>query len=354
MEKELKTVLKWNSKRMLDGEPVLIPIFYGPSGSGKTWRAKALFEELKQEVPDLVWARMLPGTMLPEEVLGLPKVTQTKTVWTAPDWAVGHDPVFLFVDELDKARPETLGGLLTLFAEGRIRDRLLPRGSMILGAMQPVNRAEWLADETGEAIGARLMYIPLQYDWRWLEDHCGLGSGALDFLPSPKKPAPPLTETPSPRQIEYCLAMLSELPEAAEAFLPGILPEQFINPLKEAKGKGVTLTPKALLETLQEKPDLVERLSVAELMAILPESWFTTTSLMTRIYKEVLIRGSADDIKAAQKSIYEYLRAKCDEGGGECEIFPGQDDPEELARDLNEMAREVGQVWMKRGKDNEG
>ena len=103
---EIKKLLRWNSERMQQGEVVLVPTFYGKSGVGKTWRAKALYRELRAEQPDLLWARLLPGTMLPEEALGLPKVTEKETIWTAPSWAVKGQPVFLFVDELEKMKSD--------------------------------------------------------------------------------------------------------------------------------------------------------------------------------------------------------------------------------------------------------
>jgi len=66
-----------------------------------------------------------------------------------------------------------------------------------------------------------------------------------------------------------------------------------------------------------------------------------------------LLRGNAEDIAGAQKSIYDYLREKCEENGGSCEIFPGYDDPDVLVKALNDMARDVGHEWMKRGKKND-
>jgi len=350
--KDVKKLLKWNSERMRQGEVVLVPTFYGKSGVGKTWRAKALYRELRTEQPDLLWARLLPGTMLPEEALGLPKVTEKETIWTAPSWAVKGQPVFLFVDELDKARPETLGALLTLFAEGRIRDFPLPPGSMILAAMQPVNRAEWLADETGEAMGARLTYIPIAPEWTYLESKHGLAPGALSFLPTPKELALPVVEEPTARQIDWCLSVLKTFGSEGEPFVRGTIPAQFVEPLKQALGESATVSPESLLKALQEDPSKVAQLSISELIAILPESWFTTPDLMTAIYKQILIRGNPEDITSAQESIYNYLKEKCEENGGSCEIFPGYDDPQVLVDALNNMAREVGHEWMKRRGDN--
>jgi len=349
----LKKLLIWNSDRMQNGDVVIIPTLYGKSGVGKTWRAKALYRELRAEQPDLLWARLLPGTMLPEEALGLPKVTEKETIWTAPSWAVKGRPVFLFVDELDKARPETLGALLTLFAEGRIRDFPLPPGSMILAAMQPVNRAEWLADETGEAMGARLTYIPITQDWGFLESHHGLAPGALAFMPAPKELPLPLVEAPTPRQVDWALAVLRTFGPEGELFVRGTIPGQFVDPLKEALGESAAISPESLLKALQEDPSKVSQLSISELMTILPESWFTTPDLMTAIYKQILIRGNPEDISSAQESIYNYLKEKCEENGGSCEIFPDYDDPQVLVKALNDMAREVGHEWMKRGKKNE-
>lgn len=231
----LKEIIKsiWRTNEVLSNGPLLWPVLVGHTGAGKTTIVRELAKEMGLEVKTL-----LLGTMLPEDVLGLPKILGGKTAWTLPEW-VPKGPAIIFLDELDKARPETLATVLTLLAERRVRDHLLPPGVLFVGAMQPVSR-HWLASEEAKAIASRSVFLPAPYDWGWLERKHGLHPGALAWLPQPKVTLPRLPN-PTPRQVDWALRFLANFrgkEEVIEAVLGGLFAPEVAQALREsAKGE---------------------------------------------------------------------------------------------------------------------
>lgn len=231
MKNLLREILEHNRHRT--SGPYLWPALIGPTGSGKTSVVRELAQEMGLEVRTL-----LLGTMLPEDVLGLPRVIDGATRWTLPEWAVGlaERPAIVFLDEIDKARPDVAATVLTLLAERRIRDTILHPGVLFVAAGQPVWDG-WLGDETNRALSARLVWLPVGYDWGFVEAKHGLRAGALGFLPKGKAPRPPVLPEPSARQVDWALGFLRETrleEEELMAVLRGVMPPEHAEALYRA------------------------------------------------------------------------------------------------------------------------
>lgn len=164
-EKLLKRILALN-KIIIKAKKTqtLTPCLYGFTGVGKTSIVKSIVENTYgKEFPLEV---LLLQSMLPEDVLGIPAVVQEGdiyvTKWSYPEWFRGGEKdLALFLDEIDKARPETHSTILTLLASKKVKDKDLTEGSFIVAAMQPVDPQQMLSDETGKALVARMMFIPI-------------------------------------------------------------------------------------------------------------------------------------------------------------------------------------------------
>jgi len=188
------------------GPQNLRPCFVGPTGSGKTARVREIAAALGRPVITL-----LLQTMLPEDLLGLPRVIRRETFWALPDWvrAAAERPHVVFLDELDKPRPEVVAAALTLIWDLEVRGVRLHPDTIVIGAMQPVDRDLWLSDETLRALAARLVFIPVSA----AEGYERLAS--LTRLPwvaelgnDEVAPAPPVLEKPSVRQLDCALRLI--------------------------------------------------------------------------------------------------------------------------------------------------
>ena len=188
------------------GSHNLRPCFIGPTGCGKTARVRQLAAALERPVITL-----LLQTMLPEDLLGLPRVVRRETFWALPDWvrAAAERPHVLFLDELDKPRPEVVAAALTLIWDLEVRGVKLHPDTIVIGAMQPVDRDLWLSDETLRALAARLVFIPVSAaeGYRRLADLTRL-PWITELGEGEQAPAPPVLEKPSVRQLDCALRLI--------------------------------------------------------------------------------------------------------------------------------------------------
>jgi len=188
------------------GSHNLRPCFIGPTGCGKTARVRQLAAALDRPVITL-----LLQTMLPEDLLGLPRVVRRETFWALPDWvrAAAERPHVLFLDELDKPRPEVVAATLTLIWDLEVRGVRLHPETIVIGAMQPVDRDLWLSDETLRALAARLIFIPVSAadGYERLANLTRL-PWVAELAKDEVAPAPPVLEKPSVRQLDCALRLI--------------------------------------------------------------------------------------------------------------------------------------------------
>lgn len=180
-------MLEQSLNAMLDFGGAISPCLVGFTGSGKTARIRET-----AKVRNCNLETLLLGTGLPEDFLGLPRITDSTTDWTIPAWAsrAVRTPTLIFLDELDKASPDAWSVVLTLMASREISGIPLHSETRIVYAMQPVEPRMFLATETGKALAARVSFLLAPYDWSWLEKKTGSN---LSFLSSPPPPISPLS-----------------------------------------------------------------------------------------------------------------------------------------------------------------
>lgn len=293
----------------------LWPVLVGPTGSGKTSRVRAWADQHGYTVRTI-----LLGTMLPEEILGIPRVVGGRTVWSLPEWCPtdGCSPSILFLDELDKARPEAVAAVLTLLAELRIRDHFLPSDTLIVGAMQPVPD-DWLADETARALRARIVPIPVSYDWSYLERQYGV---SLRGFPSSTPSIPALPE-PSMRQVEYVLELILTHGITAETrqIAGWILGQKWADVLIESLDVRQPDFMKEMAIRLSEQPERIEDLDVQTVIMILPYLFrfgnrAAAQRALVRIHYQPI-----DQCRAGHEHLYKTLRQWAEEAGGIIPIF---------------------------------
>lgn len=325
----------------------LVPTLIGPAGVGKTTLVRRWASEMNMPVQVL-----LLGTMLAEEVLGAPKVIEVngelRTVWSKPEWLLDQ-PFVLFLDELDKAREDVVSAALTLLAEGRVRKYFLPKGSQIIAVMQPVDREVFLATRTGQALGDRLVFIPIHAQWNAL----GMQEGVdLSFLPKSTAFTLPIGDI-SPRKVIWCIRFIrfaqtrSVTEETIKEVVAGAVGEGAAERLVDTTKNFSELSADDVCRALNRDPALVYSLHYPEVVKLYPSAIFRcNVEVVANFLKRLFLEGSVDEAKEAFRQAQETFDALMQKNG-QVEIF-GDSTEEQVIQVLTQTAKEIAEVYMKR------
>jgi len=311
---------------------------YGPTGSGKTARVRAAAAQLGLPVHVL-----LLQTMLPEDVLGLPKAVAGVTKWTLPAWAAAlrENPGLLFLDELDKPRPDVAAAVLTLVWELRLRDVQLHPETIIVSAMQPVVPAVWRHDETLRALAARLVFVPVGYKEGY--EHVARELSApwalelahkLDAQAGPELPVP---ETLSPRQLSQAIE-LARAGFPPEVLARGIVAEPLASWLAARLAATATteLPADAAVSLAQQLP--LEQLFQRAL------DWAVNGP--SAAWSEALVRIWTEGDEDIAKRFMEEQFRRCSESLTLC----GEEPEEAVAEAFKAACRRVAEAYKARGQ----
>lgn len=293
------------TNRKMKGIQTLVPCLYGESGTGKTTRAYKIAEQLGLKLKII-----LLHSMLPEEVLGLPRVEDGKTIWALPEW-YSEEPTLYFFDELDKVREEELGTILTLLADKKVRDHYLHPDSVIMVGMQPIDPSYWTSTKTGQALIARLIFIPTSSKdaISYLSAKYNIN---LDFIKYDENITLPLM-MPTPRQIEYglnCINIIGIMNRQDWIpILQGIFPPEFLKVfISEIERTNFLLDPELLCRTLNEDPSLVDKLSITDLQKLSgPIMRYCNPEIIAKAEGRILLECTPEGWLSYHNNRFEYL-----------------------------------------------
>ena len=122
----------------------------------------------------------------PGDLIGLPhKNEQTgKTEFMPPYWfPVDGKPVVLFLDELNRARPEILQTVMDLCLNRRLAGRALPEGSRLISAVNAGD--QYQLTDLDPALVSRfniLNFRPTAQEWLLWADKAGVDGRVVDFI----------------------------------------------------------------------------------------------------------------------------------------------------------------------------
>ncbi|MGC8978836.1 AAA family ATPase [Caldisericum sp.] len=288
---KLMTIVDANEKLASTTTSVqtLVPCLIGETGVGKT----TLVEKLAAE-KGMPLRRILLHSMLEEEILGIPRVQDGRTVWSRPEWVVEDGPAVYFFDELDKVRVGLIGSVLTVLANKTVRDNKLHPNSIIVAAMQPTD--EWSLDETGKALLARLIFIPVRSEStkKFIEQKYGIKL-LVDIKDEYEIPYLP---KPSWRQIDYALALAKVLPrDQWQEITSGFLKPDVQSLLLESiNSSGWFMRPEELVALINQDESLLHKLSVAELIDLAADILIHGSPRTIALAEAMVIRnGSPED-----------------------------------------------------------
>lgn len=141
------------------------PVFiWGPPGIGKS----SLVQQFAAQL-GLPCVSLLGSQLAPEDIIGVPQITDGVSRFCPPAIIARKEPYCLFLDELNACSHEVQKAFYSLIHERRIGEYMLPEGSIVVGAG---NRAQdsAIVKPMSSALLNRMVHAHLKVSHReWLE-----------------------------------------------------------------------------------------------------------------------------------------------------------------------------------------
>ena len=154
----------------------------GKHGIGKSRILEDFFEARGEKIVTLFLGQMSD----PGDLIGLPHLDEAsgRTEFMLPYWfPTDGKPVVLFLDELNRARPEVLQTVMDLTLNRKLAGKSLPEGSRIISAVN--GGSEYQLTDLDPALVSRFNiyeFAPSVEDWlSWARDS-GLDSRIISFI----------------------------------------------------------------------------------------------------------------------------------------------------------------------------
>jgi AAA domain (dynein-related subfamily) len=149
---------------LLHVAPVRPVFIWGPPGIGKS----SLVQRFASEV-GIECVSLLGSQLAPEDIIGVPQITNGKSRFCPPALIARDQPYCLFLDELNACSQEVQKAFYSLIHERRIGEYCLPQGSIVIGAG---NRAQdsAIVKPMSSALISRMVHVHLKVSHRdWLD-----------------------------------------------------------------------------------------------------------------------------------------------------------------------------------------
>ncbi len=167
----VRTVTQTQLVDFLLNVAIVRPVFiWGPPGIGKS----ALVEEFAYSV-GLDCVSLLGSQLAPEDIIGVPQITDGVSRFCPPSQIARDKPYCLFLDELNACSTEVQKAFYSLIHGRRIGEYFLPPGSIVIGAG---NRAQdsAIVRPMSSALLNRMVHVQLKPSHRdWLNWAYGCG-----------------------------------------------------------------------------------------------------------------------------------------------------------------------------------
>ncbi|MCD8313542.1 MAG: AAA family ATPase [Bacteroidales bacterium] len=183
----------------------------GGHGIGKSEILTKYFSDKGMKVVALFLGQMSD----PGDLIGLPDKSGEVTVFRPPYWfPVDGKPIVLFLDELNRARPEVLQTVMDLTLNRKLAGRKLPEGSRVIAAVN--EGEEYQLTDLDPALVSRFniySFEPTVEEWTLWATEKELDRRVIDFIrdnplwldrnPIDGEAAPGMDKTPDRRAWKY-------------------------------------------------------------------------------------------------------------------------------------------------------
>ena len=159
----MQTVTPKQLQKLLLNVAPMRPVFiWGPPGIGKS----ALVEQFARDV-GIDCVSLLGSQLAPEDLIGVPRIVDDRSVFCPPRMIARDTPYLLFVDELNACSFEVQKAFYSLINDRRLGEYTLPEGSVVVGAG---NRAQdqAIVKPMSSALMNRMLHVelkPTARDW---------------------------------------------------------------------------------------------------------------------------------------------------------------------------------------------
>jgi MoxR-like ATPase len=161
----MNTITPRELSKLLLNVALTRPVFiWGPPGIGKS----ALVEQFAHDV-GLECVSLLGSQLAPEDLIGVPRIEDNRSVFCPPRMIARDEPYLLFVDELNACSFEVQKAFYSLINDRRLGEYRLPAGSVVVGAG---NRAQdqAIVKPMSSALMNRMLHVELKPNARdWLD-----------------------------------------------------------------------------------------------------------------------------------------------------------------------------------------
>ncbi len=191
----MQTITPTELSRLLLNVAPRRPVFiWGAPGVGKS----SLVEQFADSV-GMPCVSLLGSQLAPEDLIGVPRIVDDRSVFCPPRMIARSEPYLLFVDELNACSFEVQKAFYSLINDRRLGEYTLPEGSVVVGAG---NRAQdqAIVKPMSSALMNRMLHVELRpsaRDWLAWARGAGVHPWVLSYIetrPDHLFVAPPKTE----------------------------------------------------------------------------------------------------------------------------------------------------------------
>lgn len=301
----------------------------GKHGIGKSKIITDFFMAEGQKVVTLFLGQMSD----PGDLIGLPNKDEKtgKTVFMPPYWFPTDDqPVVLFLDELNRARPEILQTIMDLALNRKLAGRELPAGSRVVSAVN--DGEEYQLTDLDPALVSRFNiynFCPTVGEWLLWASQSGIDEHVTTYIENNSRmldgdgaltdSSSSLEKTPDRRGWERVSDILKKTPtitSVTKKVVAGIVGAKAAAEFFESFNQGSLIGAEVILKDFDRHKTTLERYPVHDL-AIINESIFRCIENG---------KHGADD--KASENLLKYMNWLIDSGKREsmahfCSVFEG-------------------------------
>jgi hypothetical protein len=287
----------------------------GRHGVGKSRIITDFFEGRGQKVVTLFLGQMSD----PGDIIGLPALDATplgekkggRTVFYPPWWfPLDGKPIVLFLDELNRARPEILQCVMDLTLNKTLAGRSLPEGSRVLSAVN--EGEEYQLTDLDPALVSRFnvyYFTPTAGEWLlWAASH-DIDKRVIDFIEKnsdcldskPDEDAAGGLEKGADRRswerVSALLAPLAGIDRVTEKALAGIVGSAAALRLSRFLREKAGINPADILKNFAKEKPRLEKLAVHELSPV-----------NEGLFRVMELEEKQDSLKTYAANLEEYIK----------------------------------------------